>query len=77
MLRRTTVATLWFVSIFVAHELAWSITGSPRPLGVILGLIAATVVWIDPLKVFHPRSQETGDRLMAGRLQSEVGPALR
>jgi uncharacterized membrane protein AbrB (regulator of aidB expression) len=77
MLRRTTVASLWFVSIFVAHELAWSIAGSPRPLGLILGLIAATIVWIDPLRVFHPRSQGMGDRLMGGRIQSEVGPALR
>jgi hypothetical protein len=77
MLRRTAVATLWFASVFLAHELAWSIAGSPRPLGVILGLIAATIVWIDPLKVFHPRFQGIGDRLMSGRIQSEVGPALR
>jgi hypothetical protein len=68
---------LWFVSIFVAHELAWSIAGSPRPLGVILGLVAATIVWIDPLKQFHPRSPVRGDRFMSGRIPSEVGPALR
>lgn len=76
MLRRTVVAMLWFVSIFIAHELAWSIAGSPRPMGVILGLIAATIIWIDPLKQFHPRSQGMGDQLMSGRIQSEVGPAL-
>ena len=77
MLRRTTVATLWFVSIFVAHELAWSIAGSPRPLGVILGLIAATIVWIDPLKQFHPQARAIGGQLMGGRMPAEVGPAIR
>jgi hypothetical protein len=77
MLRRTAVAMLWFVFVFTAHEPAWSIAGSPRPLGVILGLIAATVIWIDPLKQFHPRSQAMGKQLIGGRIQAEVGPALR
>jgi hypothetical protein len=77
MLRRTVVATLWFVSIFVAHELAWSIAGSPRQLGLILGVIAAAFIWIDPLRQFHPRSPVMGDRLMSGRIPSEAGPALR
>ena len=31
------------------HELAWSLTGSPRILGVAFGAAAAAFVLIDPL----------------------------
>jgi hypothetical protein len=53
MLRRTAISALWFVSILLMHELAWSIFGSPRPLGPILGIVAASFVWLDPFGQFH------------------------
>jgi hypothetical protein len=53
MLRRTAISALWFVSILLMHELAWSLFGSPRPLGPILGIVAASLVWLDPFGQFH------------------------
>jgi hypothetical protein len=61
MIRRTAISALWFVSILCAHEVAWSVAGSPRPLGFVLGAIVAVFVWFDPFSQLHPSSRP--DRL--------------
>ena len=48
-MKRAVIATLWFLAAFCMHELAWSLTGSPRILGVAFGAAAAAFVLIDPL----------------------------
>lgn len=59
MLRRMAIAALWFVSIFCLHELAWSLFGSPRMLGIVAGGLAAAVIFFDPFRVFD--SGSSGD----------------
>jgi hypothetical protein len=54
MVRRLTVSALWFVAFFCMHELAWSLFGSPRVLGLAVGGIAAAFVWVDPLHLARP-----------------------
>ena len=48
MIKRAVAGLLWFFSIWVAYELIWSLTGVPRSVGPVLGLLAAVVVVIDP-----------------------------
>jgi hypothetical protein len=48
-MKRAVIATLWFLSAFCMHELAWSLAGSPRILGLAFGAAAAAFVLIDPL----------------------------
>lgn len=50
-MRRAIIAGLWFVAAFCMHELAWSIAGSPRVLGLVLGVAAAAFVLIDPIQM--------------------------
>jgi hypothetical protein len=52
MVKRASISALWFFSFFCMSELAWSLAGSPRVLGVILGTAAAVFVAIDPLHLF-------------------------
>jgi len=47
-MKRAVVASLWFFAAFCMHELAWSIAGSPRVLGLAFGAAAAAFVLIDP-----------------------------
>jgi hypothetical protein len=57
MARRTIVTSLWFASIYLAGEVIWSVAGTPRALNAILAVAAATFVFVDPFRVFHPRSE--------------------
>lgn len=50
-MRRISIAALWFFAFFCAHELAWSVFGSPRLLGIAVGAAAAAFVLIDPLRI--------------------------
>jgi len=50
MVRRLMVSALWFVALFCLHEVAWSVLGSPRLLGLLIGGLGAAFVWADP---FH------------------------
>ena len=50
-MRRISIAALWFFAFFCVHELAWSLFGSPRLLGVAIGAGAALFVLIDPLRI--------------------------
>jgi hypothetical protein len=75
MLRRTAVSALWFVSILCLHELAWSVAGSPRPLGIVLGALAAAFVWFDPLGQFHPLSRPSLPNGTSSRLVPKPGSA--
>ena len=52
MVRRITISALWFLAFFCLHELAWSVFGSPRMLGVAIGALAAAYVWLYPTGVF-------------------------
>jgi hypothetical protein len=62
MLRRTGIATLWFISLAFAGEVVWSLGLIPRPLGVIIAVALAGFVWLDPMAVFHARRD--AERLM-------------
>lgn len=50
-MKRAVIASLWFIAAFCMHDLAWSIVGSPRILGLALGAVAAAFVLIDPLRM--------------------------
>jgi len=77
MLRRTGISALWFVSIFCLHELAWSVAGSPRLLGVVLGALAAAFVWFDPLGQLHPSARPNLPDGTASQLVPETRLAPR
>jgi hypothetical protein len=55
-MKRAVTAGLWFFAAFCVHELAWSIAGSPRVLGLVFGAAAAAFVLIDPLHLLAPAS---------------------
>ena len=50
-MRRISIAALWFFAFFCVHELAWSLFGSPRLLGVAVGAAAAAFILIDPIRL--------------------------
>jgi hypothetical protein len=68
MVRRLTISALWFVAFFCLHELAWSVFGSPRVLGLAIGCLAAAFVWVDPIRIVRPAAtaRPDGQRLEAG-----------
>jgi hypothetical protein len=57
MLRRAGITGLWFLMVAFAHEIAWSVMGSPRPLGLVLAVAVAGFVWLDPTHLRHPARQ--------------------
>jgi hypothetical protein len=70
MSKRAVAGFLWFLSIWVAYEVIWSITGAPRPIGPILGLVAASLVVIDPTGRFWGKPMTaTAPRLVASRVE--------
>ncbi len=78
MLKRTAAALLWFFAGWCFYELAWSLTGIPRPFGPVVGTVLAVFVTVDPLGLCWPRSSRTmhpvttGDRNGAEALQTGV-----
>ena len=48
-MRRTLIAGLWFFAFLCVHELAWSVLGSPRILGLAFGAAGAAFVLMDPV----------------------------
>jgi hypothetical protein len=52
MFQRLTITFLWFVAFFCLHEIAWSVFGSPRLLGIVAGALAAAFFFFDPKRVF-------------------------
>jgi hypothetical protein len=68
---------MWFVSILCMHELAWSVVGSPRPLGFVLGGLAAAFVWLDPIAQFHASPRPSLTNRSANRLVAEARLAPR
>jgi hypothetical protein len=68
-MKRAIIASLWFFAAFCVHELAWSIAGSPRLLGLAFGAAAAAFVLIDPLSML------AGSSAVASRRASQIGSA--
>jgi hypothetical protein len=56
MVNRFAISSLWFVSFLCVHELVWSLSGSPRLLGIVLGGSAAAFFWFDPFHLFRVAS---------------------
>ena len=57
MARRTIVSALWFASVYLAGEVIWSVAATPRSLNLIIAVGAAAFVFVDPFRLFHPRSE--------------------
>ena len=43
---------LWFISFVLMYELLWSLTGVPRIVGPVVGLMIGATVWMDPFHWF-------------------------
>jgi hypothetical protein len=71
MSRRLTICAVWFVAFFCLHELAWSLVGSPRVLGLAIGGLAAAFMWVDPLHLARPATTVQPD---TRSLAPDVGP---
>jgi len=60
------ISTLWFASFLCLHEIVWSVFGSPRILGIVIGCAAAAFFYFDPARLFtvasSPRPETTVDR---------------
>jgi len=70
--KRAVAGLLWFFSIWATYELLWSVVGAPRLIGPILGLVAASLVVVDPTGRFWgvPLAVNV-TRLTGSRLESE------
>jgi len=44
----------WFIAVAFGWELAWSLTGIPRIVGPVLGVVIGLVVALDPMAVIWP-----------------------
>ncbi|HEY3163923.1 MAG TPA: hypothetical protein VGJ71_06150 [Candidatus Limnocylindrales bacterium] len=53
MIRRLGVSALWFAATLFANEVAWSVGLAPRPLGLVLAVLVAGLVWLDPFRWIH------------------------
>lgn len=56
MLQRLVISSLWFAAFLCLHEIAWAVFGSPRELGVALGVLAASFVYFNPKQLFLSRT---------------------
>ena len=66
-MKRFVAGPMWFLSFWLMYELLWSLTGVPRVMGPVVGLVVATTVWIDPMHWFWPVRPS---RSIAGMRQS-------
>ena len=71
MARRLSIASLWFVAFLCLHELAWSVFGSPRILGLAIGGLAAAFILVDPWHLATPASTV---RQVSSRLHADLDP---
>lgn len=76
MIHRTAIAALWFVSFFCLHELAWSVFGSPRLLGILVGGVAAAFFYFDPFRLFAAAPSAGPDVGVNQRLAPPEGAVL-
>jgi hypothetical protein len=53
-MKRLIAGPLWFISFALMYELLWSLTGVPRMIGPVIGLMICATVWIDPMHWFWP-----------------------
>ena len=53
-MKRLIAGPLWFLAFWFMYELLWSLTGVPRMVGPVVGLVVAATVWIDPMHWFWP-----------------------
>lgn len=53
MFHRMAISALWFISFLCLHELAWSVFGSPRILGLVIACMAAGLYYFDPFHLFR------------------------
>jgi hypothetical protein len=51
-MKRLIAGPLWFLAFWFMYELLWSLTGVPRMVGPVIGLVVAVTVWIDPMHWF-------------------------
>ncbi|HEX5014208.1 MAG TPA: hypothetical protein VFV72_08620 [Candidatus Limnocylindrales bacterium] len=58
-MRRALTASMWFVAFLCVHELAWSLFGSPRILGLAFGAAGAAFVLMDPVGLIDRRHAVT------------------
>jgi hypothetical protein len=73
MFQRLGIAFLWFASFLCLHELAWSVLGSPRVLGLVIGGMAAASYFFDPAHVFAAASSPHPDTTVDRRLTPAEG----
>ena len=66
-MKRLIAGPLWFLAFSLMYELLWSLTGVPRMVGPVIGLVIAASVWVDPLHWFWPaRSRGSMARIPPG-----------
>jgi hypothetical protein len=69
-MKRLIAGPLWFLAFWLMYELLWSLTGVPRLMGPVIGLVVALTVWIDPIHLFWPvRSNRLAASMPASALQ--------
>ena len=79
MFRRFSISALWFVSFVCLHEVAWSVAGSPRILGLVAGGLAAGFCYFDPFHCLagnsslQPEVLEERRELARDRARSRTG----
>jgi hypothetical protein len=67
-MKRLIAGPLWFASFALMYELLWSLTGVPRVIGPVIGLMICATVWIDPMHWFWPAASSRPTTSTASRL---------
>lgn len=73
MFHRMAIASLWFASFLCLHEIAWSVFGSPRILGIIIGGVAAAFFYFDLARLFTVADSPRPDTRISRHLTPTEG----
>lgn len=72
-MKRLIAGPLWFLAFWFMYELLWSLTGVPRMVGPVVGLVVAATVMIDPMHWFWPgRPSRPSTSIAASGLQASA-----
>jgi hypothetical protein len=71
-MKRLMAGPLWFICFVLMYELLWSLTGVPRIVGPVIGLMIGVAVWIDPLHWFWPAASDSSTARPTSALQASV-----
>jgi hypothetical protein len=77
MMKRLTTSVLWFFTVATAWNFVVLAADAPSGAGALLGAVAATLVWFDPLGLLASKGESNADRTSPGQAAPVAGLGLR